>query len=131
MRIWNTEAQVACSNEFKAEIFAIDWSPCGSFLVVGDAKGQVHLVDAATAEVEKTGQLKVVSTVKHGSKVPGKTPWVQDVKISPDAKLVAFGVHGGNSSVELATVDAKSLRLRHTRSIDVAMHSALLHLDWS
>jgi microtubule-associated protein-like 6 len=91
----------------------------------------VHSVDAASPEVAKTGELKVVSTVKHGSKVPGKAPWVQDVKISPDAKLVAFGVHGGNSNVELATVDAKSLRLRHTRSIDVAMHSALLHLDWS
>jgi len=91
----------------------------------------VHSVDAASPEVEKTGQLKVMSTVKHGSKVPGKEPWVQDVKISPDAKLVAFGVHGGNSNVELATVDAKSLRLRHTASIDIAMHSALLHLDWS
>lgn len=69
--------------------------------------------------------------VSHGSKVPGKSAWVQDVKISPDSKLVAFGVHGGNSNLELASLDPKTGKLRREGSIDIGMHSALLHLDWS
>ena len=56
---------------------------------------------------------------------------MQDVKISPDGQFVAFGVHGGNSNVELGVVDGRSFKLRHEASIDIAMHSALLHLDWS
>lgn len=71
-----------------------------------------------------------MSVVKHGSKVPGKKAWVQDVKISPDSKLVAFGVHGGNSNIELASLD-RTGRLRHESSVNIAMTSALLHLDWS
>ena len=105
VRIWNERAQVAASEELPEELFAVDWSPCGGYLAVGDAKGQVHSLDGKS--------LKVLSTTGHRSKVPGKTPWVEAVRFSPDGRLVAWGVHGGGSNVEVAAADPKTFKLKH------------------
>jgi microtubule-associated protein-like 6 len=92
-------------------------------LVVGDAKGQVHSLDAKN--------LKLLSTVAHKSKGAGKNPWVEAVKFSPDGRMVAWGIHGAGSNVEIATADSKSFKLKHEASIDIEMGSALAQLDWS
>jgi WD40 repeat protein len=56
--------------------------------------------------------------------------WIEDLKISPDSKLVAFGTHGGLSVIDLVTVlDGK--KLQKLASVDLGLSSALLHLDWS
>ena len=68
IRVWSEVQQIAASAPFEDEVYSIDWSPCGSFLVVGDARGQVHSVDATSLEVS--------SVIKHKSRVPGKEPWV-------------------------------------------------------
>ena len=105
IRVWTVDNQVMASAEFPDEVYSIDWSPCGNFLVVGDARGQVHSI--------LLKNLKVLSTVKHKSKARGQGPWVQDLKVSPDGRFVAFGVHGGNSNVELVAIEAKSFKLQH------------------
>jgi len=121
IRVWNERQQRAVSEEFPDELYSIDWSPCGGFFAVGDARGQVFSVDANT--------LRVIGKVAHKSKVPGE-PWVQDVKISPNGQYVAWGVHGGSSNIELASID-NGFKLRHDSSMPIGMRSSLLHLDWS
>ena len=39
------------SEQFADDVCSIDWSPCGNFLAVGDAKGQVYSVDAPSLKV--------------------------------------------------------------------------------
>lgn len=116
VRIWNDKSQVNMSDELSEELYSIEWSPCGGYLVVGDAKGNIHSLDAKG--------LKLQSTVAHKSKVPGRNSWVQAVKISPDGRFVAWGVHGDGSNVEVANVD-KSFKMKHESSIDIEMPSAL------
>lgn len=123
MRIWSDKAQVQVSDELPEEVFSVDWSPCGGYLVVGDMKGSIHSLDAKG--------LKLQSSVAHKSKVPGKNLWVQAVKISPDGRFIACGVHGGGSNVEVASVDSKTFKMKHDASIDIEMQSSLAELDWS
>lgn len=126
IRIWDItqKRQVKASAQFSSDLTSLDWSPCGRFFAVGDAAGHVLSVDAQT--------LRQVSKQKFSFKVPGKEPWVQDVKISPKTgDKVAFGVHGGNSGVEVLQVNPETLVFSRLFSVPSVMRSALLHLDWS
>jgi len=74
---------------------AIDWSNNGCFLAVGDRNGDAHIFDAT--KLIKTSSLK--------SKLSGKkNAWVEDIKISPDNSMVAWGTHGGLSQLEIGNV---------------------------
>jgi hypothetical protein len=56
--------------------------------------------------------------------------WIEDVKISPDCTMVAFGTHGGRSFIDLVKViDGK--KLQKISSVNLGMSSALTHLDWA
>ena len=111
------------SDPFKDDLTALDWSSDGKFLVAGDRLGFIHLVDAVT--------LKELATV--GSSLVGKSDnaWVEDVKISPNNKLVVFGSHGGLSKLEIVEILDGGKKLRQIKAADVKMSSALTHLDWS
>ena len=54
---------------------------------------------------------------------------MEDLKISPCSKYVAFGAHGGASAVEV--YDIAFPKLKHKAKINAGLTSALLHLDWS
>jgi len=90
-------------------------------MVAGDRAGSIHLIDVKT----------LTSLGSSPGKLAGqKEPWIEDLKISPDNKLVAFGTHGGRSFIDLVSViDGK--KLQKIISKDMGLSSALLHLDWA
>lgn len=45
--------------------------------------------------------------------------------------MVAFGTHGGLSRIELVKVTENGKKLTKIASVNVAISSALTHLDWS
>lgn len=58
-------------------------------------------------------------------------PWIEDLKISPDSTMVAFGSHGGVSQVDLFKVLEGGKKLQKAGPIKVGSTSAITHLDWS
>jgi microtubule-associated protein-like 6 len=59
-----------------------------------------------------------------------KDCWIEDIKFSPDNSKVAFGTHGGLSKIEFYKVGSDG-KLSSIKVLDIAMTSALTHLDWS
>lgn len=55
---------------------------------------------------------------------------MEDIKFSPDGRLIAYGTHGGLSPVEIVEVTAQK-KLKKVASANVGLTSALTHLDWS
>lgn len=113
------------SELFEFDVTSLDWSSDGTFLAVGDRKGNAKLVDAETLQI--WGSLAAFNA-------GGKQPWVEDVKISPDCQYVAFGTHDGLSRLEVGKVNKTApvgQRLVKHSSTNLGLSSALTHLDWS
>lgn len=53
------------------------------------------------------------------------------MKIDSKSQLVAFGIHGGASGIDIVSVEAKTHKLTPRDHLAIGMSSALLHLDWS
>lgn len=53
------------------------------------------------------------------------------MKISPNSQMVAYGTHGGLSRIELVKISENGKKLTKIASVNVAISSALTHLDWS
>jgi len=94
----------------------------GSFLAAGDRNGDASIYDAEN--LNKIGSLK--------SNLSGKkNAWVEDIKISPDSRMVAWGTHGGLSRLEVGKVEPGTWKITKFASINTGISSALTHLDWS
>jgi len=112
---------IQASDLFPEDLTALDWSSNGQFIIAGDRAGNINLID--------------IKTLKSLGSSPGKLagqkePWVEDLKISPDNKIVAFGTHGGRSFIDLVSViDGK--KLQKIVAVNLGLSSALLHLDWA
>ena len=78
--VWSPTKMIVQSEQFKQDICAIDWSQDGKFIVAGDRVGAIYLLDAKTLEVL-------------GTEAAGNKGWIEDIKFSPNSKLVAFGTH--------------------------------------
>ena len=109
------------SDQFANDLTAVDWSTNGQFLIAGDYTGFIHLIDPKTLK----------SLGSSPSQLANKpNAWIEDLKISPDSQIVAFGTHGGLSSIDLVKViDVK--QLQKLASVNLQLSSAILHLDWS
>jgi microtubule-associated protein-like 6 len=83
-------------------------------------KGKIILLDPEN--------LKILSLLQSG--FTKKDQWIEDIKVSPDNSMVAFGAHGGCSPIEVMHVKDGNT-LQKWKRIDVALTSALLHLDWA
>ena len=121
MRIWEPKRMLACSEQLTHDPTAVDWSRDGSFLAVGDRNGEVKILDATS--------LQVLSTAK-SAKAGKKDAWIEDIKISPCNKYVAFGTHGGLSKVHVWKVNAQKKMTKYCQA-NIGLTSALTHLDWS
>lgn len=99
IRVWGPKKMIAVSEPFEYDVTALDWSSDGTFIAVGDRKGVGHVVDSKS--------LKVLGTMA-GFLSKGKQPWVEDIKVSPNCKYVAFGTHDGLSHLEIAEVNLKA-----------------------
>ncbi len=111
------------SEQFKHDLKCVDWAMNGNFLIVGDENGYVHAVDANT--------LKATGATAKANNADKRDAWVQDVKIAPNCKMLAFGTHGGLSRIELVKIADNGKKLQKVASVNVALSSALTHLDWS
>ena len=112
---------LAVSEQLTHDPTALDWSPDGSLIAVGDRNGTCRILDANTLQV-----LGSITNEFAGK----KDTWIEDIKFSPDGKTIAFGYHGGLSPVELVEVTAQK-KLRKVASAKIGLTSALSHLDWS
>ena len=57
-----------------------------------------------------------------------KDPWVEEVKFSPDGRMIAYGCHGKSMYMEYVNVKGDKLQ----QHLDFTHgSSALLHIDWS
>ena len=98
MKVWLPNKLRACSDQFTHDPTAIDWSSDGTFLAVGDRNGEVKVLNA--------NNLQVLGTAK-AALAGKKDAWIEDIKISPCCKFVAFGTHGGLSKVDVWKVNAQ------------------------
>lgn len=101
IRIWQEDKMVKASpfGSFVTDLTSIDWSCNGAFLVVGDRNDTIFTVDAKTLSILATAKGTFADqAAKH------KEPWIEDLKISPDCSMIAFGSHGGVSQIDLFKV---------------------------
>ena len=113
---------VKASEPFPNDITAVDWSSSGAFLIVGDRTGVIYSVMADTLK----------ATDKANGFLAGKkNAWIEDLKISPDESMVAFGSHGGLSRLDLVKIINKGEKLQPFKQFNTKISSALTHLDWS
>lgn len=95
VRVWSPTKMLAVSAQLTHDPTALDWSPDGSLIAVGDRNGFCMILDATTLEVKGS----------HKGKFFGKKDaWIEDMKFSPDGKYIAWGTHGGLSPLEIAEV---------------------------
>lgn len=99
----------------------MDWSQDGKFLVLGSMSGKIYHISVQDMSIKSTFQSPLFKTEKQ---------WIQELKISPDCKYVAYGAHGCVSKVEVLSVSStKPLSMYAT--INPRIQSSLTHLDWS
>ena len=113
---------IAASQPFPNDLTSIDWSSSGSFLVAGDRLGHVYSVDPKT--LKQMGTAKAFLADK-------KNAWVEDIKIAPNESMIAFGTHGGLSRIDLVKVLDNGRKLQPFKAVNLAISSALTHLDFS
>lgn len=129
IRLWDiSEKKMLAFVKLEKEVRAIDWSQDGKFLVAADNVATIFSLNPQTLEVIHT-------TPTQFSKLPAPsrgTKWVEDIKISPDCKRVAFGAHGGVSHLELWELSGNGqfVNQKVIGTKVVGITSALLHLDW-
>ena len=112
---------IACSEQFTHDPTAIDWSRNGEFIAFGDRNGEVKVLDANSLQVLGTAKAALAGK---------KDAWIEDIKISPCNKFVAFGTHGGLSKVDVWKVSGQKKLTKYCQA-NIALTSALTHLDWS
>jgi len=66
---------IAVSEQLPHDPTALDWSPNGKFLAVGDRNGTARILDASTMQV--LGSHDAANAGK-------KAAWIEDIKFSPD-----------------------------------------------
>jgi microtubule-associated protein-like 6 len=123
LRIWDIKKNIQIKHLILDQDFrAVDWSSDGNFIVVGSMEGKIYFIPYNTFSVKYTYQ-SIFKTAKQ---------WIQELKISPDSKYVAYGAHGGVSKVEILIVNQLNKNsLKQYAIIDPRFTSALTHLDWS
>ena len=99
---------------------AIDWSSDGDFIVIGTMFGWIFYIEVPKMTVES----KYVSIFKK------KEEWIQEIKISPNNKFVAYSAHGSSFKIEILNINPdKTFSLYAV--VNARVTSAITHLDWS
>jgi echinoderm microtubule-associated protein-like 6 len=125
VRLWDSTSYKQLNlHKMKEPVRGLDWhKEANGHIVVGDYRGKIYLFDS---------DLKLLDEAKtrFSKTKPRQEPfWIQDIKFSPDGKMVAFGAHGGASHVELWTVEGD--KFGSGKVVNAGLTSALLSVDWS
>ena len=128
LRLWDVAGKrmLVGTDPFENDVRAVDWASSGKFLVVGDSKARLFLLDAGTLQVQASVQCNLEKSVGKGREAE---PWIEDLKIAPGGGLVAVGTHGGASNIEIFAVGNNKLSSKGI--IKAGLTSALTHLDFS
>ena len=129
LRIWDikTNRQIKfwmCDQDFRA----MDWSPDGKFIVIGSMLGKIYYISLEGDKCTLKGE-------PYQSIFKGEKQWIQELKISPDGKYVAYGSHCGQGStfskIEVLNItNNNKCPFTQYGLIDPKITSALTHLDW-
>ena len=138
LRIWDIKQNKQLFCLMLAEDFrAIDWASNGKFIIIGTINGVIYHFDIDSKKLSRKFQSIFYSD--KNSKIDPKTKvyekWIQELKISPNSTLVAFGSHCGIgksfSKIQILEVtNNKKEPLKQHCIADPKITSALTHLDW-
>ena len=138
LRIWDIKKNKQIFIKILDEDFrAIDWASNGKFIIIGTLNGSIYHLNLENNRLSKRFE-SIFYSGKNG-KIDKKTnlyeKWIQEIKISPNSTLVAFGSHCGigktHSKLQILSIE-KSVKepLKNFCIIDPKITSALTHLDW-
>jgi len=99
---------------------AIDWSSNGEFIALGSLEGFIYTFNPND---NLNGLSKLQGSFDKGQ-------WIEDIKISPNNTMIAFGVRKGASRVEIMKVNEKGDSLSKCYFINVGFTAGLTHIDW-
>lgn len=129
LRIWDikTNRQIKfwmCDQDFRA----MDWSADGRFIVIGSMQGKIYYISV-------DGDKCMLKGEPYQSIFKGEKQWIQELKISPNNKYVAYGSHCGLgatfSKIEVLNLSNNNkCAFTQYGLIDPKITSALTHLDW-
>jgi len=119
LRVWGVD-KVAMILPLQEDGRAVDWASNGEYLAFGSLNGTIYCFNPNES-------LKTISKVQSSF---GKEQWIEDIKISPNCQMIAFGAHKGVSKVEVMKVNEKGDGLAKCYLINAGLTSALTHLDW-
>jgi microtubule-associated protein-like 6 len=135
LRIWDIKNNKQKNILILKEDFrAIDWSSDGKFIVIGSMMGNIYYVDVSNMQISEPFKSIFYSEEKN-IKTGEYIKWIQELKISPDNNMVAFGSHCGKnktfSKIQILTI-TKNINepFKNYINLDPKITSALTHLDW-
>ena len=138
LRIWDIKKNKQIFIKIIDEDFrAIDWASNGKFIIIGTLNGSIYHLNLENNRLSKRFE-SIFYAGKNG-KIDKRTnlyeKWIQELKISPNSSLVAFGSHCGIgktfSKVQILSIEkAVKEPLKNYCIIDPKITSALTHLDW-
>ena len=135
LRIWDIENNrqkkiILLKEDFRA----IDWSSNGEFIIIGSMKGNIYYVNVSNMEISEPFKSVFYSEQKD-IKTGEYLKWIQELKISPDSSMVAFGSHCGKgntfSKIQILSITNDiNQPFKQLTVLDPKITSALTHLDW-
>jgi len=105
IRMWDVgKNKMVCGTlPLETDLRALDWDPKGEFVVAADMKGKIMLY--SPDKLELLHHLQSIFTPS-----PKKCdPWIEDIKVSPNSDVIAFGAHGGQPNIQLMGVKDSKL----------------------
>lgn len=105
IRMWDMgkNTMVCGTLPLETDLRAMDWDPKGEFIVAADMKGKIMLFNPENLE-----QLHALESIFKPTPKKG-LPWIEDIKVSPNSDLIAFGAHGGQPNIQLMAVKQNKL----------------------
>ena len=98
IRLWDIDKNTMICGTLPLEndLRALDWDPKGEFIVAADMKGKIMLFNP-----EKLDMIHTLQSIFKPNPQKPAPPWIEDIKISPNSDIVAFGAHGGNKEIQM------------------------------
>ncbi|MBP3801902.1 MAG: EF-hand domain-containing protein, partial [Clostridia bacterium] len=135
LRIWdiknNKQKGFLMLNE---DFRALDWSSNGKFIIIGSMKGNIYYVNTSDMKISEP-----FKSIFYSEEMDRKTgeylKWIQELKISPDNSMVAYGSHCGKgksfSKIQVLSITNDiNNPFKVLINLDPKITSALTHLDW-
>lgn len=127
IRVWSIpeKRQIARYWVRDRRIRAVDWSRDGQLVAAADNRAELHLFSLYGNDLKPLLKAPFKTDISNSK----KDNWVEELKFSPNSKMLILGAHGPNLFPELIAVEKDSLKKQKNYKA-LAFDSALLHADW-